>query len=142
MKESMRKKNTPTYHFYNANPKGLYTGDCTYRAYALANGISWEVALMTCALYYIKTGKIDCDANDTDELLQEFGTWIRHKEPKHYDGKKYTVAQLAEELMFEPDPVIVTVNNHTTCIKNGKVWDTWNCSGEYVRAYWTKGKAR
>ena len=50
MKEKDRKKNTKWYHFYNANPKGLYTGDCRYRAYALANNLPWDVVVVAVAL--------------------------------------------------------------------------------------------
>lgn len=136
--KSRRKKNTPTYHYYNANPKGLYTGDCRFRAYALANDVPWEVAVLTVALWTVKTGRTDCDSNDHDDVLREFGNWERKGEPKKTDGTKYTVGELAKKLKGNPDPVIVKVNNHTTCIKDGKVWDIWNCSDEYVRCYWTK----
>ena len=140
MREKDRKKNTKTYHFYNANPKGLYVGDCRYRAYALANDISWEMAVMVTALWSVRTGIVDAGSDHVDELLQEFGHWVKQGEPKKKNGTKYTVGELAKMLKDSPDPVIVHVNHHTTCIKDGKVWDTWNCSEEYVRCYWTKGE--
>ena len=136
MKAKDRKKNTATYHYYNANPKGLYTGDCRYRAYALANNVSWEVAVLTVSLWTIKTGRTDWDSTTIDEVLQEFGNWVKQGEPKKKDGTKYTVGELAKMLKIQPDPVVVIVNNHTTCIKDGKVWDIWDCSKEYVRNYW------
>ena len=132
-------KDTATYHYYNANPKGLYTGDCRYRAYALANNLSWEVTVVTVALWSAKTGKVDYDAKTTDEVLQVFGHWEKQKEPKHSDGTKFTVEQLAKKLKNNPNPIIVFINNHVTCIKEGKVWDIWDCSKEYVRSYWIKG---
>ena len=140
MKIKDRKKNTKTYHYYNANPKGLYTGDCTYRAIALACNVTWETAVVAVALWMVRTGKSDWDANGTDEMMQEFGHWIRHKEPKHADGTKYTVAELAKELKDEPNPILIHVNGHMTVIKEAKVWDIWDCSREYVRTYWTKGE--
>jgi len=140
MREKDRKKNTATYHFYNANPKGLYVGDCRYRAIALANNLSWEVVVLTVALWMVKTGKADAGSDAYDELLLEFGDWTRNGEPKKKNGTKYTVGELAKMLKGEKNPVIVKVNHHLTCIKEGKVWDIWNCSNEYVRAYWTKGE--
>ena len=142
MREKDRKKNTETYHFYNANPKGLYTGDCRYRAYALASGVSWEIAVMTVALWSVKTGSVDWNGDTMDAVLQEFGPWQKQKEPKHADGTKYTVAQLAKTLKKngEKNPVIVSINHHVTTIKDGKVWDIWDCSNQYVRNYWTKGE--
>jgi len=139
MKKSERMKNTKTYHYYNANPKGLYTGDCRYRAYALATGISWEKVVLTIALWTVKTGLVDAGSDHIDEMLQEFGNWVKQGEPKKKDGTKYTVGELAKKLKQYPDPVIVKVNHHITCIKDGKVWDTWDCSNEYVRNYWMKG---
>ena len=134
-----RKKDTAYYHFYNANPKGLYTGDCIYRALALACGVSWEVAVVAVTLWMVRTSKTDWDAKSIDEMLQEFGTWTKHKEPKHSNGKKYTIAELSDTV-YSDDPIIVSVNGHMTCVKNRKVWDIWDCSREYVRCYWTKGE--
>ena len=140
MKKSDRMKDTKTYHYYNANPKGYFTGDCRYRAYALASGVKWEVAVVTVALWSAKTGKVDWNGETMNEVLQEFGYWLKHKEPRHEDGTKYTVGELAVSLKNEKNPIVVSVNGHVTCIKNGKVWDIWNCSDEYVRNYWTLEK--
>ena len=140
MKKKDRMKNTPTYHYYNANPKGLYTGDCTIRTYALANNLPWDVTVVAVALWSAKTGQVDCDSKTINEVLQVFGNWQKQKEPKHADGTKWTVAELAKKLKKEPNPIVVSVNHHITCIKEGKVWDIWDCSNEYVRSYWIKGE--
>ena len=139
MKKKERMKDTETYHYYNANPKGLYTGDCRYRAYALANDLPWDVTVVTVALWTAKTGKVDYNGETITEVLQVFGNWTKHKEPKHADGTKYTVGELAKTLITDY-PVVVSVNGHVTCIKDKKVWDIWDCSKEYVRNYWTLEK--
>ena len=135
-----RKKlaDTDTYHFYNANPKGITNaGDCTDRAISLATGIRWEVVVLTEALWIVKYGRKCCDGKDTDSLLQEFGNWVKHPMPKHQDGTKYQIWELASELKKEKNPVIVSCANHLTVIKGGKIWDTWNCGWKCVGNYWT-----
>ena len=130
---------TETFHFHNANPKGIRNGgDCTDRAIALATGIKWEKVVLVEALWAVKNGRKCCDGKDTDSLLQEFGNWVKYPMPKHADGRRYRIWELAVELEVEMKPVIVSCANHLTVIKNGKVWDTWDCGGYCVGNYWKR----
>lgn len=133
-------KNTDTFHFFNANPAGYRTGDCMNRAIALATGKSWETAVLVVALWEVKTKRIAGEGKYIDEMLQEFGKWQKHPMPKHEDGTRYTIRELAKELKREKNPVLVTCANHMTCIKGGKVWDTWDCGWKCVGNYWTLGE--
>lgn len=128
---------TKTFHYHNQNPKGLKTGDCRIRAVSLATGVSWEIVVLVEALLAVKTGKMEGTPDFFDLFMQEFGHWEKHKMPKHQNGKRYKISQLAVELKNEPNPVVVTLANHVTCIKDGKIWDTWDCGEKCVGNYWT-----
>lgn len=42
MTRQQKYPDTNTFHFYNANPKNKYTGDCVIRAISTALEQSWE----------------------------------------------------------------------------------------------------
>lgn len=137
MSKKMTPPDTPCFHYHNENPYGKRTGDCMHRAIALATGIDWKVTAVATALWEAKTGNIACTGNEIDSLLQEFGPWYKNPMPKHYDGTRYTIAELCIKLGKTKHPVIVSCANHLTCIKDGKVWDTWDCTWKSVGNYWT-----
>ena len=121
----------------NVNPKGRKTGDCSTRAIATTLGISWEEALrlqMEEALkcYYDPTSK-----QVVERVLAKFG-YIKIKQPRKIDGKKYTVGEMDRILTTEEmkEGVLVTVANHHTCIKDGKVKDTWDPRRKSVGNYY------
>ena len=123
---------TETFHFYNNNPFKRRVGDCAVRAIALATGYSWEIVTVAIALWKVKTGYVVGSGKEVDLLLKEFGNWQKHPMPKHENGRRYMGWELAQELKKEKNPVIVTMANHMTVIKKGKIWDTWNCGGKCV----------
>ena len=127
---------TETFKWHNVNFKGKITGDCVVRAIALASGIDWKTEIMREANFDINTGYIA--RSDVAKYLEYIGGWEKHKMPKHEDGTRYTVRELAEELKNEPCPVIVSVANHLTCVVNGQIRDLWDCGYKCVGNYWTK----
>ncbi|MBQ6518676.1 MAG: hypothetical protein IJI14_08150 [Anaerolineaceae bacterium] len=128
---------TPYFHYHNANPYGKITGDCLHRAISLATGVDWKKTAVVYALWGVKTGLTACSGNDVDSLLQEFGPWHKHPMPKHFNGARYTIAELCQEFGQTKHPVLVSCAHHLTCIKDGKVWDTWNCTRKCCGNYWT-----
>lgn len=74
-------------------------------------------------------------------MLSRFG-YIKMKQPRKADGKKYTVNELNQILTKKQmqEGVLVTVANHHTCIKDGKVKDTWDCRRKSVGNYYVKGE--
>lgn len=125
----------------NINPKGRKTGDCSSRAIATTLGISWEEALTmqteeALKCYYDPTSK-----QVVEKVLSRFG-YIKMKQPRKADGKKYTVNELNQILTKKQmqEGVLVTVANHHTCIKDGKVKDTWDCRRKSVGNYYVKGE--
>ena len=127
------------YKNVNVNPKGRKTGDCSTRAIAGTLNISWEEALqlqMEEALkcYYDPTSK-----QVVERVLEKFG-YIKMKQPRKFDGKKYMVGELDQVLTPKQmqNPILVTVANHHTCIKDGAVQDTWDCRRKAVGNYYVK----
>lgn len=143
---------TSTFMWHNENPKGHITGDCTIRALATGLGITWDAALD--GLRQIEKRYALCDIKAIEKYLASMG-WVKHKQPRHSDGTKYTGGQFAKWLSINHGdgrlgPVICTVANHMFCIKptyhgdgtncKYKVLDIWDSTGKCIGNYWTKGQ--
>jgi hypothetical protein len=123
----------------NVNPKGRKTGDCSTRALVGTLGITYEEALKLQCEASIRTCYGITDKQVMEYILKKFG-YIKMKQPKKVDGKKYTVAELDEiiPLNIRNKGVLVTVANHHTCIIGGCVQDIWDCRHKSVGNYYIK----
>lgn len=129
------------FEFKNVNPKNRKTGDCSTRALVSTLGIDYDEALsLQCdeslKCYYDPTSK-----QVIERILKKFG-YVKMKQPRKSNGKKYTVLEMDSILTKEQmkNGVLITVANHHTCILNGKIIDTWNCDGYTVGNYYVKIK--
>lgn len=145
---------TDTFIWHNENPKGHITNDCVIRAIACGTGLPWALVL---------EGIHDCEQrlarrNDKQviETYLEIKGWVKHKQPRHEDGTKYTGEEFCKFLSTNYGDgklgnVICSVANHMYCIKptnhgdgincRYKVLDVWNSTHKTIGNYWTKEKA-
>lgn len=137
-------KDTPHFHFYNANPKGRFTTDCVIRAISTATEIPYEQVVMELAEQQCRTG-YDPSENKAVELYLTSKGWERHKQlRKPADNKKYTGWEFCSALktvsVLKPYKRIVANigGNHTVAIIDGKVWDIWDSTGGCVGIWYTK----
>lgn len=128
------------FQYVNVNPKGRKTGDCSTRALVGVLGITYEQALKMQCQEAIKSCYSITDKQVIERVLKKFG-FVKMKQPRKEDGKKYTVGELDEILTNKQieEGVLVTVARHHTCIKNGCVQDIWDCRGKTVGNYYVKG---
>lgn len=140
---------TPTFHFYNANPQNRITGDCTFRAICTALEQSWEQTVMEMAEMSCKTGYAINDKKGIERYLESKG-WKKQKQPRKDDNTKFTGKEFCEQLQDDPwiftgkeyyyaaRIVAVIGGHHIVAIVNGKVYDTWNSTCKTIGNYWTK----
>ena len=123
----------------NVNPKGRVTSDCTTRAMSNVLGISYADTLRLQYEQAMKHCYGLCDGKTTDFVMKLFG-YEKQKQPRKWNNTKYTVGELDQLLSKKQmsEGVLVTVNHHETCIREGQVRDTWNCLNKYVGNYWIK----
>lgn len=128
------------FQYVNVNPKGRKTGDCSTRALVGVLGVTYEKALKMQCQEAIKSCYGITDKQVIERVLKKFG-FIKMKQPRKEDGKKYTVGELDEILTKKQieEGVLITVARHHTCIKNGCVQDIWDCRGKTVGNYYIKG---
>lgn len=127
------------YREKNVNPKKRRTGDCSTRALVGTLGISYEEALKLQMKWSLKTYYDPTSKQVMEKVLQEFG-YVKMKQPRKADGKKYTVAELDEIIPADirNKGVLVTVAGHHTCIIGMCVQDIWDCRYKSVGNYYIK----
>ena len=130
-----------SYNNYNCNPKGRKTGDCSTRAVATTLNISWEEALQEQVKWSLKTYYDLTSKQVVEKVLEEWG-FVKMKQPRKWNGKKYMVKELDEILTPKQmkEGVLVTIANHHTCIKDGQIQDIWNCGSKSVGNYYVRVK--
>lgn len=138
---------TTTFHFYNANAKGRFTGDCVTRAIATAMEIDYNAAVMLGALAQIATGYDNATAQGIDYIVKPFG-WEKQGQPRKANGKKYTGKEFCRAIkkgsyeFLKGKRIIANIGgHHTVAIVDGKVWDTWDSTGGCIGNYWIEANA-
>lgn len=157
MKRQERYPDTKTFHFYNANPKGKYTGDCTVRAVATVLGKTWEKVTMELALQAIETGYSVNSTESTDMYLEKHG-FKKQRQPRKKNKKKYTAAEFCkvqqkwlfdennhgnewdDGIIISPKIIAHVGGHHIVAIIDGKVNDIWDSTDGCVGNYWVKGE--
>lgn len=121
--------------YYNINPLGKKTGDCSVRAVAVATGLGWDKAFegLVASAFRLKTVPDDTEAVE-DFLLKQGFKIGKIKVPK--GGHRPTVAQFAEQ---NPNIyAVLRVAGHLTCSGKGNYVDIWDCGDKSVYKYWYK----
>ena len=129
--------NTTTYKFENRNPKGRRTTDCVVRAISKATDKDWCDVLMALATISCETGYMLNETKGYGIYLERLG-FKKQKQPRKIDNTKYTLSEFIR--LHKTGTYLVHLPHHLTVVKNGKCYDTWNCSKSSRRVgnYWAK----
>ncbi|MBR2967853.1 MAG: hypothetical protein IKC35_03640 [Clostridia bacterium] len=121
----------------NINPKGKKTGDCVVRALALATGREYLDVYSELFYISIKSGYIINDKRVEEKFLANHG-FIKHKQPKKPNGKKYLVGEI--DKLTNDDVIVISCAHHLTVALSGTIVDTWDCRGKCISNYFTLDK--
>ena len=134
-------RETPTFHFHNANPKGKNANDCVARAISVALSQSWEQTLREMTELGIKLGLVFNEDKLIDQYLKQKG-WDKYPEPRNLSNKKISVAQFLTYKENQKGVIIAKAgSHHVTLIVDGVVWDTWDCTRQTMHRYFKNPKA-
>ena len=129
------------YNNKNVNPKNKKVGDCSTRALVGTLNIEYDEALdLQCEI-----AKETCygitDKQVMEGVLEKFG-YIKMKQPRKENGKKYTVGEMDQVLTQKQmqEGVFITIANHHTCIVKGELQDIWDCRKKSVGNYYVRGE--
>jgi hypothetical protein len=123
------------YEEFNANPKKRKTGDCVIRAICKGLDESWEDTYRGMFEIALKTGYAVNSKENFTRYLKSKG-YEMEKMPKKITGKRYTVKEFVEQLAKPNKTYIINLANHLTVVKNGTLYDIWNCGKKSVGNYW------
>lgn len=114
------------YRFYNENPLGLFSDDCTVRSLSCATRRSWDDVY-----------------DELSDLAQKKGTMMDNREfvidylDSRYERVPYLPYKVGEVAINYPNNIILcTMNGHICCIKYGIIYDTFNPSNRIVEEAW------
>lgn len=114
------------YFYYNANPKGLFTEDCTCRAISVAEGISWNECHKKLSDLSREYGVILNDAKFIEDYLN-----------KRYPKICYNNMTIGEFSKIAPKGhFVATMNNHIVAIIDNVIVDTFDCSNRQIKCCW------
>lgn len=115
------------YKYYNANANNNFVNDCVIRAISVAENKSWGDTYDDLSRIAKNNGILLDDVNFVEPLLD-----YRYKRISTRYGD--TVQDIIED---HPIGIyLVTMNGHITVIKNGTVYDTFDCRERIVRNVW------
>lgn len=130
-------KDTTSFHYYQLNPSNISTGDCVIRTLGTAFDMTWEEVFdelsIICKKYHYSMG----DDKAYSRLLKAHGC-VLNGCPKKEDNSKYTGREFCKDLAYPGVRYIAHIGaNHMVCIKDNKIWDTWDSSEGCIGKVWT-----
>ena len=116
--------------YHNSNPKKREVNDCVIRAISKAEDRSWDEVY----------SELSTLAQSQKILLDD----MRFVEP-YLDGKyericykcngcRMTVGEFIDK--NQEGTYLVTMQGHITCVKNGILYDTWDCRDKLIWCSW------
>lgn len=138
MNKNLRLMTNEYYTYMNVNPRNKYGGDCVVRAIANALDEKWEDVVKELTEYGIKKGFLVNDEKNFIPWLEKERGAIKMNEPRTNGNKKMSVREFIDSDYNIKYQIVVALvgSHHLTCIKNGKVEDTWDCSNNTMHRYW------
>lgn len=122
------------YKYYNPNPVGRKTEDCSVRAVAKALGISWDDAHDLLSYASKQMGTI-MNKNDVISAVLRQNGFHRESLP-NFCPDCYTIKDFARD---NPRGVYVLgTGSHIVTVINGDWFDMWNSGDEVPQYFWTK----
>ena len=114
------------YKFYNTNPLNRYTDDCVIRAISCATNKSWDYVYD----YLSDIAQYEGTLLDKRDFVRNY----LDRTYKRLKRIKGTVGQISA--MFPNNTLLITMQGHITCSKNGTIYDTFDCRDREVEDIW------
>lgn len=119
------------YKYYNANANGNYVNDCVIRAISVAENKSWGNTYDELSIIAKRNGILLDDVNFVEPLLDS-----RYRRVKTFFNE--TVQDFLET--HPKGTYLITMPNHITVLRNGIIYDTFDCRDRVLRDVWEVSK--
>ena len=116
------------YKFLNLNPRGLLEDDCVCRAITFATGLPYntvyEKLWLTADLYECARLCKHCYSNYLRNVLGY----------REVNCDRLTIGEFADKHPY--GTYLIRIANHLTVIRDGTVFDTWDCREKVCDIVW------
>lgn len=118
------------YKFLNLNPRGLLEDDCVCRAITFATGLPYNTV-------YEKLW-LTADLYDCDRLCKHcYSNYLRNVLGyKEINCDRLTIGEFADKHPY--GIYLIRIANHLTVIKDGTLYDTFDCRKEICDIVWKR----
>jgi hypothetical protein len=118
--------------YFSTKYKKDITFDCVIRAIAHATGLDYMKVFTDLCNLAITTGYLPNAKKTYEPYLISIG-WKKHSPMKNGHNKKVRLKNYKTEGTY-----IVLTAGHLTCIKDGIMYDVWDCRKSCGNSYWIK----
>lgn len=122
------------YVYYNPNPLGKNTGDCTARSVSKLLDMTWEEASLALCLQAIRIGETEEAPATYGALLKSKG-YIREVVPNTCPDC-YSVRDFVED--HPQGRFALATGSHVIAAIDGSYYDSWDSGSECPVYYWRK----
>lgn len=118
------------YKFLNLNPKGAFENDCVCRAITFASGLPYN---MVCDKLWLTAELYDCERLCKYCYSNFLRNVLGYRE---INCDRLTIGEFCDEHPY--GTYLIRVTNHLTVIKDGTLYDTFDCRDEICDVVWKK----
>ena len=115
------------YKYYNANANNNFVNDCVVRSISVAEDKSWSDTYDELSQIAKRNGILLDDVNFVEPLLD-----YRYTRVRTYKGE--TVGEFSERNPY--GTYLITMHGHITVLKNGTIYDTFDCRNKKLWNVW------
>lgn len=122
------------YIYNDPNPLNKNIGDCTVRAIAIAENITWDKAFMELCVYAFSMADMPSSNNVWGTYLIEHG-YKYHVIPNSF-STRYSIVDFCCD-----NPIgtyILGTGTHVVCVKDGNYIDSWDSGNKVPLYYFSK----
>lgn len=120
--------------YFNPNGRGRRTGDCVIRAVCAATGKSWDEVFTDVALLSFALEDMPSSNHVWKMYLRSMG--FKRRTIPDTCPACYTVGDFADD--HPHGTYVLGSGTHAVCVKQGRIYDTWNSAAEPVLYYYYK----
>lgn len=119
------------YQFYNAHPKGLFVGDCVKRAITKATGMDYQEVQRELNRYKKVTGAKSYNSDyNPHKYVENVLKGVKMSFPAQKGKPRMNAQRFCEQ--YSKGNYILNMAGHWSCVVDGVIYDTWDCSDKCV----------
>lgn len=118
------------YRYLNKNPMARHIEDCVLRSVSLAQGKTWDKVYEELSNMAKEKGMLFSDSEFVESYLDSLYERTCYQD----NGLAMTVGDFVES--HSSGTYLVTMRGHITCVKEGILYDTWDCRDRLIWCAW------